>query len=71
MISTGKFNPITGQEILKAEEHDIDFWDKDWEVLSLNEKAIYLNYRGINFLSDDNSATVEALYYSDSHKNRL
>lgn len=71
MINTGKFNPITGQEILKAEEHDIDFWNKDWEVLSLNEKAIYLNYRGINFLSDDNLDRVEALYYSDSHKNRL
>ena len=27
MIKTGKFNPITGEEFLRAEESDIAFWD--------------------------------------------
>lgn len=48
----------------------IDFWDKDWNDLSDDQKANYLQYKKIGFLSDVNRDHVEALYYSDSHKNR-
>jgi hypothetical protein len=70
MKSTGRINPFTGKEIMQIEEHDINFWHKDWNDLTDSQKVDYLSYRGIQILADANRATVEALYYSDSHKNR-
>lgn len=70
MKPTGRHHPITGKEIMQLEEHDIDFWDKDWEQLSYNEQANYLNYKNIKYLAANNKGTVMALYYSDAAKNR-
>lgn len=53
MKPTGKINPITGDEILKAEESDITFLDKEWNELSDNEKATFLSFLDVRFLSKE------------------
>jgi hypothetical protein len=62
MKSTGKINPITGDEILKAEESDIDFWGTKWKDLSLEQKAIFCSFIGAEFLGKQNEAHVKARY---------
>jgi hypothetical protein len=51
MIPTGKFNPITGEEILKVESKDITFWEKEWDDLTLDEQAMFCSYIGAKFYS--------------------
>ena len=61
MIPTGKINPITGEEILKAEHHDVP-WEKDWDELSDAEKCNFLSYQDIQFLGEINEKQVQHLY---------
>jgi len=68
MKATGKIHPITGQEIMEIEAHDICFWEKPWEELEMFEKADYCSFRKIGFLNKANEEYVSSLYYSDSHK---
>lgn len=49
---------------------EITFWYKDWNQLTIDEKADYCVYKKIPFLSDNNREYVETLYYSESHRNR-
>jgi hypothetical protein len=51
MKPTGRFNPITKEEILQVEEHDIDFWHIDWDDLSLEQKATICSFLEIGFLA--------------------
>ena len=66
MKSTGKFNPITNEEILQVEEKDIAFWDKTWEELTLDEKAMICSLGKIPFLATkgefNNEKQVKDLY---------
>lgn len=62
MIKTGKFNPITGDEMLKAEESDIDFWGTKWEDLTIEQKTTFLSVIGALFLGKQNEAHVKARY---------
>jgi len=62
MKKTGKINPITGEEILKAEEHDIDFWDVKWEELSIEQKATFCSFIGALFLGKQNEEHIRARY---------
>lgn len=50
MIATGKFNTITGQEIIQIEEHDFD-WNKNWNELTLDEKANFCSFIKQSFLT--------------------
>lgn len=63
MKTTGKINPFTGEEVLKAEASDID-WLKTWGEMSIEERANFCSLNGIKFLSDDNREYVESLYES-------
>lgn len=69
MKSTGKFNPITGKEIFKAEEHDIDFWELDWEDLDIEQKTTFLSFIGAPFLGKQNEEYVKGRYEFHSLKN--
>lgn len=51
MKPTGKFNPITGEEFLKTEEQDIDFWEMEWEELSDEQKVMFLSFIEAPYLS--------------------
>jgi hypothetical protein len=51
MIKTGKINPLTGDEILRVEESDINFWDTNWDDLSLDQKATFCSLIKAPFLS--------------------
>jgi len=51
MKPTGRINPLTQEEILQAEEQDIEFWNLKWEELSLEQKAIFCSFLGISFVS--------------------
>lgn len=51
MIHTGKINPISGEEILQFEESDITFWEKDWEELTLDQKADFCSLIKTPFLA--------------------
>lgn len=62
MKPTGKINPITGDEILRAEESDVDFWETKWEDLTLEQKAIFCSVIGALFLGKQNEAHVKARY---------
>ena len=50
MKPTGKKNPM-GDEILRVEESDIDFWNKCWEDLTLDEKATFCSFIGAGYLA--------------------
>lgn len=62
MKSTGKFNPITGDEIFRAEEHDIDFWDVKWEDLTDKQKVTFLSFIDAKFLGAQNEAHIKARF---------
>ena len=70
MKPTGRFHPILKHEIMRLEEQDIKFWDKDWEDLTWDERADYCNFKQIEYLAANNKGTVATLYYSDAAKNR-
>lgn len=61
MISTGRFNKFTEQEILQAEETDVN-WTKAWEDLTLEEKANFCSYARIPLLNKDIEDIVATLY---------
>lgn len=46
-----KHNPITGEEIIPVKEEDIKFWDKTWEELTLDEKAMFCSFAKISYLA--------------------
>lgn len=62
MKPTGRINPITGEEILRVEEHDIDFWETPWEELTLEQKSMICSLWGIGFLCDLNEYQVRQLF---------
>jgi len=62
MKPTGRFNPFTGEEFLKVEEQDIDFWEKKWEELSDEQKVMFLSFIDAKFLGKQNEEHVKARY---------
>jgi hypothetical protein len=69
MKPTGKTNPITGDEIFRAEESDIDFWETKWSDLTLEQKTMFLSVIGALFLGKQNEAHVKARYGTYRLKN--
>lgn len=69
MKPTGRINPITGDEILRAEETDIDFWKTKWEDLTLEQKAVFCSFIGALFLGKQNETHVKARYGTYRLKN--
>lgn len=65
MKPTGKFNKLTGNEIMEIEHSDIDFWEIPWNELTLEQRCMYLSYRNIKFLNDTNREFVEEFYQID------
>ena len=68
MIRTGKLNKITGEEILQAEEKDNDF-SKNWEELTIEQKATFCSFMRIGFLNKDVEPKIKAQweYYNEKH----
>ena len=64
MIPTGKFNPITGEEFLRAEELDIKFWEKEWEDLTLEEKATFCSFIRAPYLASKGEHANEPIIKS-------
>ena len=62
MKPTGKINIITGEEILRAEEHDIDFWETNWDDLSLKQKAMFCSFVGADYLGKQNNDALRDRY---------
>ena len=66
MKSTGRYNPITGDEIFRAEEHDITVWDKAWEDLTIDEKAMFCSFIEAPYLASkgefNNESKIKARY---------
>lgn len=62
MIHTGKFNPITGEEILQIEESDITFWEKEWEDLTIEQKADFCSLIKAPFLATSNEEIIKRRY---------
>lgn len=69
MKPTGKFNPITKDEILQVEEHDITFWNKSWSELELTEKADFCSFIRAPFLGKQNEEFVKHWYKYYQAKN--
>lgn len=59
MKPTGKINPITGEQMFRAEPQDIVFWDEAWEDLTLEQKAIFCSYIEAPFLGPQNEDVVK------------
>jgi hypothetical protein len=51
MKLTGKLNPITKEEIFRVNEQDINFWNKNWDDLTLDEKATFCSFIEAPFLA--------------------
>lgn len=68
MKPTGKINKFTGEEILQAEESDLDL-SKDWEELSINQKADFLSYLNFPFLNKEVEPTIKRKW-EDLQKHR-
>lgn len=68
MKPTGRKNPITGEEVMQAEESDCDF-TKKWEDLSLEEKATFLSLIKTGYLNKQNEPIVKQWweYYQKKH----
>lgn len=75
MKATGKFNPITGDEIHSVEESDINFWDTDWDNLSLDQKAQFCSFVGVGYLATQgefkNDDKVKDVYEYYQQKNTM
>lgn len=69
MKKTGRINPITGNEILQAEEHDINWQPLEWDELPLTEQVTFLSFMKFPFLSDDNKQQVIDWYNYYRDKN--
>lgn len=65
MIKTGKYkiHPITQEEveIVILQESDFNF-SKDWEQLTVNEKADFLSFMEIEFLNKNNEPEVKKIW---------
>lgn len=68
MKPTGKHNKFTGEEIMQVEEHDIA-WHKEFDELSFDEKANFLSFIEVLFLSNGNRSYVEERYSYFKAKN--
>ena len=75
MKPTGKINPITGDEILKVEEHDISFWYKEWDELTIDEKAMFCSFIEVGYLATHgefaNEDKVKDMYEYYATKNTM
>jgi hypothetical protein len=71
MIKTGKINHFTGEEILRAEESDIKFFDTDWNDLTIEQKATFCSFIQVGFLGKSNEEEVMCLYEYYQLKNRI
>lgn len=73
MKATGRFNKITGQEIMEIEEHDIIWTEKEFHELSDNDKADFLSFIKVKFLSDHNNSQVAKYYnyYRDKNLGKI
>jgi hypothetical protein len=71
MIKTGKINQITGDEILQIEESDIDFWDTNWEELTLEQKADICSLIKAPFLGKQNEDAIKGWYEYYKLKNTM
>lgn len=61
MRPTGIINQVTGEEILEIERSDLDF-TKEWDQLSLDEKADFCSFIKIPFLNKDIEPSVVAMW---------
>jgi pterin-4a-carbinolamine dehydratase len=52
MISTGKKNPL-GDEIMQVEESDINFWDKNWDNLTFEQKITFCSFMQAPFFATE------------------
>jgi hypothetical protein len=50
MKPTGRKNPL-GEEIFEIEESDINFWENEWEDLSLDQKADFCSFIKMPYLA--------------------
>lgn len=69
MRLTGRIHPLTGEEIYQVEEDDINFWHKEWNELSLSQKADFLSFLSILFLNESNESEVITQYNKYRKKN--
>lgn len=71
MKPTGKINPLTGNEILRAEESDIDFWDTKWDDLLIDEKAMFCSFIRADYLGKQNNDALRDRYEYYALKNTM
>lgn len=64
MKPTGRFNKITGDEIMVTEACVVN-WNKEWDELDDTEKCTFLSYKDIPFLGEANREYIETLYFSE------
>ena len=69
MKPTGKFHPIFRHEIMELEEHDIKWQNKEWDELTLEEKANFCSFAKIPMLNEDTKEyTIKKyIYYRDKN----
>lgn len=68
MKPTGTFNKVTGEEIMQVEESDLDF-SKDWDQLSLDQKADFLSFLRYPFLNKDVEPSIKVKWEYFQKKN--
>lgn len=68
MISTGKINQFTGEEIMQVEEHDINWRDVEFEDLTDNEKGDFLSFIKAPFYGKQNKEEVS--FWWDYYKTK-
>jgi hypothetical protein len=61
MKPTGKYNRITGEEIMKSEHHDVP-WEKTWEELTDVDKVHFMSYMNYQFLNKDVEPAMKVRY---------
>ena len=68
MINTGQiypsYHPNAGEPIMKIEESDIKFWEKEWYELSINEKADFCSLMEMPFLNGMNENMIANCFES-------
>lgn len=75
MKATGKINPITGEEIFRAEESDITFLDKEWEELTIEEISMICSLFDVKYYAKSgphkNDHILEDAFFSLKLKHKL
>jgi len=69
MKPSGTFNPL-GDEIMIVEESDMNF-SKNWEDLSIDEKANFCSYMKIGFMNSEVEPTIKFQWASQQQLRKL